>query len=240
LGVLRKVIVGSVAFLIAGQARAEEVGPTGVELGLRTGFSLPFGSLFAPTPRGGAASPLVPPKSLSDAVDGVVPIWASIGYRFTPHLYVGAEFQYGVGIVNGGGSQCTANGQTCNANTTLFGVDAHYHARPDKLLDPWGGIGVGYESLNFTASKSSNMSMLLPLAANVGATGFQLFNVQLGVDYKAMPTLGLGPFVMLGVGLFSNCTTVGSNAPATCALQSSLHEWLTIGLRAAFDVHFGH
>jgi hypothetical protein len=55
--------------------------------------------------------------------------------------------------------------------------------------------------------------------------------LQLGADYKAMPKLGIGPFVMFGLGQFTNC---GSN----CTIQdTALHGWLTFGIRGEYDIN---
>ena len=59
----------------------------GVEVGFRSGYSLPFGNLSAY-------------EGMGALFDGVVPIWVDAGYR-TPHLYVGAFFQYGLVLVSG-------------------------------------------------------------------------------------------------------------------------------------------
>jgi outer membrane protein W len=226
LAILRSVAAALVAFLVAGQARAADAGATGIELGLRTGYAFPFGSFFSITR--GAAAP-----SLADKVDGIVPIWLDAGYRFTPNLYVGADFQYGVGVVNSGPTNCRIEGVSCAANNIMVGVGAHYHARPDKKIDPWVGIGAGYETFSFTTS-------FLGQTGYLQGGGFQLFDLQLGADYKATPSLGLGPFAMVGLGQFSSCSASGTGVPATCAVQQpTLHEWLTLGVRAAFDVHFG-
>jgi hypothetical protein len=223
LDVLRSVIAGCVAVLAGGTARAEDA-PTGVELGLRTGYAVPFGSTIT-------TSAKFAPRPFNDIIDGAVPIWADVGVRFTPNLYAGAYFQYGIGVINGDATRCSVNGTICSVSDVVLGVDAHYHLRPAGPLDPWVGIGVAYETLNFTGFLAMGQSTI------TRASGLQYVNLQAGADYKAMTRLGLGPFAQFGLGQFSSCSMNGTARPSTCTIQQApVHEWLTIGLRAAFDV----
>jgi hypothetical protein len=228
LAVLRSVIAGCVAVLATATARAADE-PTGVELGLRTGYAVPFGSTISVTQR-------FAPRPFRDVIEGAVPIWAGVGYRFRPNLYAGAYFQYGAGVINGDATRCSLPAVICSVSDVVFGVEAHYHFRPDGPIDPWVGIGAAYETLNFLASEQRTGSSTI-----TRASGFQYLNLQIGADYKAMTRLGLGPFVQFGLGQFTSCTMNGTGSPLTCTVQQApIHEWLTFGLRAAFDVHFGH
>jgi hypothetical protein len=134
--------VVAVGALMAGTAYAADAPPQGLELGLRTGYALPLGNSVGAFP-GGTAS------SLSDLVTGVLPIWIDAGYRF-PHVYVGAYFQYGIAFINNDKTGC--GGLDCSSSDVQFGANVHYHLFPDRTLDPWGGVGVGYEFLNFKSS----------------------------------------------------------------------------------------
>jgi hypothetical protein len=223
-GLMRLFIAGSVVavsalMLTARTARADAT-PTGVELGLRTGYSLPFGDVAG----GGNAS-------LSDAINGVLPIWLDAGYRFNPNMYVGANFQYGIAFLNTSKPPCNASGVSCSGSDLMFGIDFHYHLMPDQTIDPWGGVGVGYEILNASFSQGGQ-------SAGVNYNGFQFFNLQVGADYKAMPNLGIGPFVMFSLGQYSNCGFSGALSMGSCSIQNTaLHEWLTFGIRGAYDIN---
>jgi hypothetical protein len=192
-----------------GKARAD--GPTGLELGIRTGYALPLGRTT------GLAN-----DEFSDTTSGVVPIWFDAGWRFNEHMVVGAYLQYGSGH-----SDTTADcgTGTCPATDILFGGQFHYHLFPERLVDPWFGIGAGYEILNFTTEGGGNQEFSFG--------GFDFFNVQAGADFKITRNLGIGPFVVFTSGQFSsfsssNCSEL--NAPA------ALHEWLTFGIRFAYDI----
>jgi hypothetical protein len=195
---------------------------------LRTGYSFPTGGI------GNTINSDYGPSSLSDTIGGLLPIWIDAGYRFSSTLYLGAFFQYGIGF-----AKCRTDlGERCSANEQMFGIDLHYHFMPGRTFDLWGGVGVGYEILSstFTASGADG-----GVTTSESVNGFDFINLQLGVDYKPAPSLGLGPFVLLlSVGQFSNCSYrsfLSGAGPLNCSITNqTLHEWFTIGVRGAYDV----
>jgi hypothetical protein len=199
-----------------GTARAEG---SAVQLGLRTGYALPLGNGAGDT-------------SLSDVVSGMIPIWIDAGYKLNPNMVIGANFQYGIAFVNSDKIQgCSGGGVSCSANDIMFGVQFHYHLMPDQTIDPWGGVGIGYEILNVSESAMGQ-------SASTSFNGFQFVNFQLGADYKVLPNLGVGPFVMLSLGQYSNCSISEPGiTTGNCTIQNqSMHEWLTFGVRGAYDI----
>jgi outer membrane protein W len=207
-----------------------------VEVGLRTGYAIPLGAAVGGGQNGSA--------NLDKAISGAVPIWIDAGYRLNPNLYIGAYFQYGIGFVasnaaffSSGGTTatCGQNGLSCSTNDLKFGIDAHYHLMPGNTIDPYGGIGIGYEILNFSFSDGGQNG-------SQSFNGFEFLNLQVGADYKVMPDLGVGPFVMLSFDQYSNCGYGGALATAaggsSCSIaQKAVHEWFTIGVRGAYDIH---
>jgi hypothetical protein len=205
--------------LATSAARAD--GPTGIELGVRTGYTLPFGKTT-----GGANTGLDPPSDeLNNTTTALVLIGLDAGYLFNEHMLLGAYFQYGFGgsiatqdCQGGGGSI------SCQATDILVGGQFHYHLFPDRLVDPWFGIGAGYEALNFTTEGGGTWYYSLE--------GFH-FNVQAGTDFKLLRNLGIGPLVVLNFGQFSRCSS------DTCWMPNAppaIHEWLTFGVRFIYDM----
>jgi hypothetical protein len=216
-------LVAAAIVMTAGSAPADEgsPAPAGVEVGLRTGYALPFGGISG-------ASSGVNAISLSNSVSGVLPLWLDAGYRFSPNVYIGAFFQYGIGFVNSGNSVCGQAGASCSANDIQFGANFHYHLSPTKKVDPWGGIGVGYEILNLGTTVQG-------MSASGNYQGFQFFNLQVGGNYNVLPNLGVGPFLMFSLGEYFQCSVQNP-----CSVHNAvLHEWLTIGIRGAFDIDLG-
>jgi hypothetical protein len=227
LATLGGIALGLAVSMTTGTARAEP-SPTGIELGLRLGYALPLGNTTG-APNGASA------PNLSDVISGVFPIWIDAGYRFNRNMLIGANLQYGIGFVNTDKvTGCKLGGVSCTASDVMFGVQFHYHLMPDAQFDPWGGVGVGYEILNVSESAGGQSDSL-------SVNGFQFLNLQLGADYKAMPNLGIGPFVMFSLGQFSNCSqTLNGVSDPNCSIQNTaLHEWFTLGIRGAYDINLG-
>jgi hypothetical protein len=137
------------------------------QLGVRIGFSTPFGDL-------------------ANSVAGAMPLWIDGGYHITPQIVIGVYARIAVGFTT---SSCMAS---CNGYFLGFGGEAHYHFAPIKGLDPWVGVGGGYETASMDGGSFS---------------GFEFGNVQAGLDYKP----GFGPF--LG-GSIDQYSVGGSNTTA--------------------------
>jgi hypothetical protein len=203
-------------------ARAE--GPSGFELGFRTGYAVPFGQ-----------STGVAGDDLDKVASGAVPIWFDLGYRLPAQIYIGAFFQYGIGFLAdkvSSAAGCGQNGLTCSLNDVQAGADLHYHIQPDGPFDPWVGVGIGYEWLNFSASAGGR-------SAGGQAKGLQFVNFQVGGDYKVTPEFGVGPFVMIGLGEYDSTSATLANGTTTSndITNQALHEWLTFGLRGVYDAN---
>jgi len=77
----------------------------GAELGLRTGYAIPFGKIRGDDP-----------EDMSDHIGGAVPFWFDLGYRPSPRLMLGGYFQYALGIPGSGVSQgCEQAGADCSS-----------------------------------------------------------------------------------------------------------------------------
>jgi opacity protein-like surface antigen len=209
-------------------ASLDEV-PAGIELGARLGYGVALGNVS------GAAG-----DSLGDYVNGVVPIWIEAGYRLPhPNLTIGAYFQYGAGMVNSSsanglsgfiqGGNCTSSGVSCSANLVMYGLQAHYHFMPGARFDPWIGGGFGMESLNASISAGSS---------SVGASlsAFDFLIVQAGGDFQPSRSFGVGPAAWLGLGQFGNLSVTHNGTTSSGGINNtSIHEWLSLGLRGVFD-----
>jgi hypothetical protein len=211
---------------VAGSAAAAGSAPTGIELGARTGYVLPMGQAD------GASG-----DDLSNIFSGQIPIWIDAGYRASPHLYAGAFFQYGVAFLadkTSNAAMCNQGGVSCSGNDILLGANLHYHVMPQEGFDPWIGVGVGYEWLNINASLGS-------ASAAVQTKGWQFVDFQLGGDIKVSPDFGIGPFVMLSLGQFDSVSSSNSSGhdASSDITNQALHEWLTIGVRGAYDINVG-
>ena len=154
--------------------------PKKYQLGLRVGFSDPFGNI-------------------ASGFNGSLPIWLDFGYRVSPQIVIGVYAQYGVLFVQSGDQGYDLH----------FGGEVHYHFAPIKGLDPWVGAGVGYELAGD------------PTAGGGSLGGFEFFSAQAGLDYEP----GFGPFVAFSL---DDLSSSGG--------QSSMNQWLTLGVRGVYDL----
>src|SRR4051794_13939938 len=117
-------------------ARArEEPRSSGPRLALRTGFAVPIGQTFAAS------------GAIDDTVTGYVPVRLDLGYRIAHHFYVGVAAQLADVVPSG----CTS-GMSCSGSDLRFGVMVAYHLLPRSIVDPWLGIGMGFEQLTVSRS----------------------------------------------------------------------------------------
>lgn len=173
-------------------------------LGLRLGYGLPMGSISKDV-------------KFSDFFSSMIPIWLDVGYMVTPNVMLGVYGQYGlVSIKN------CPSGASCSAHDIRVGVQGQYHVLPSEKIDPWFGLGIGYESLAGSVAGVSGSD-----------TGFEFANLQAGLDFKLSPAFGFGPFASFSLGQFSNETTAGQSASIP---EKALHEWFTLGVRGAFNL----
>lgn len=185
----------------------------GLQLALRTGFARPFGKIADDST-----------ASISDAFTGFLPIWLEGGYRFNPNLFVGAFFQYALGLAK----NCDP-GFSCSGSDLRFGVEAHFHLLPSQKVDPWAGVGVGYEWLNIRESRGS-------LNIDGGARGFEFVSLQAGADMALTDKFSVGPFVALTLAQYGIVSASGGGPPISQNIQrTSLHELLLFGVRGAFN-----
>lgn len=186
-------------------------GPSGFEIGFRVGYAIPLGDASGGTPS----------TPLSDLVSGMVPLQLDVGYRINGRWMAGAYAQYGFAFAKDracGGDPSVS----CSAHDIRVGAEGQYHLMPVSVIDPWVGLGIGYEWLTVTASAGG-------ISASATTRGMEFFNVSAGADYKLDPKLGVGPFIGLSVGQYSS--SGGFDIP-----DKSLHMWLSFGMRGVFDI----
>ena len=167
---------------------------------------------------GFAMGDLAKDAKLSDLTVAQIPIWLDVGYMVTRQLMLGIYAQYALAS---GGHQFTGSGSDIR-----FGVQAQYHPIEAILLDPWVGLGFGYEILKTNAKIGSG---------SVTLKGFEFANLQAGLDFRLGRFLGLGPFVSFSLGQYSSMSVSGSypGGQSGGIGEKALHEWLMVGLHAS-------
>jgi hypothetical protein len=164
----------------------------------------------------------VPAGSALGNIDFMVPVWIEVGYAFHGRLYLGADIIFGwvkpTTDAFIGGTNCG-----CSVHDLQIGVEALYHPWPTHKLDPWVGIGVGFERLTVAS-------------ADLGAadsSGFQFMNFQLGLDIHLVKGIAVGPFFSTSLGSFNSAEAHdGFGEPQMgVTADSSIHAWFLLGIR---------
>jgi hypothetical protein len=190
-------------------ASAREPSPSGPRVALRSGVAVPFGSAFNAS------------GALSDTITGYVPVRLDVGYRIARHFYVGVDAQLAVLLPN----NCPP-GASCTGTNVRFGGMLAVHVLPGSVIDPWVGLGMGYERLNVSRTVDGT-------TGEISASGVELLNFDLGMDLRPTRELRIGPVIS---STFTRYTRVAVNGDSTTDFDPSLHAWVLLGFRGAFDL----
>ncbi len=180
---------------------------SGLRLGLGTGLALPRGSAFLGS------------GELAENMTGIVPLRIDVGYRFG-HVYVGGVARLGAVLPK----DCPAD-ERCSGSDVRLGIMAAWHFLPLASIDPWVGVGAGYEILSLQRESRRR-------SVDFTARGFELVDFQGGVDVRPLPGLRVGPIVTGSVGQFDS---VSINGVSTRDFKPGFHSWFTFGARASYD-----
>jgi outer membrane protein len=194
---------------------AESVSSTGVTVGLRVGVALPGGK-----GRSAGSDPVTGMSwtgSESDAVGVLLPVATlDLGYRFSPHLYLGAYFSGAYGT----GSNCEeggTSGASCYETQFRFGVDGEYKFRPASVTQPWVGLGIGWEIMNEMSTDDTGAEV------SGSSSGVEFANLELGVDFRVADRAQIGPYGMVAFATYDN---------------GAVHEFFTLGARVRYDTNW--
>ncbi len=206
---------------------AEPVPPppnSGILLGVRAGYALPFGDVArdeASLPPAGAR--------LRDLVPGKVPLWLEVGYRFSRHFHGELFMELAPSSV---ASQSCAQGP-CSALGISFGVAVQVHALPTKLVDPWLGVGFGVELLDATVYDPSPPQNQPPGRYELTWRGLEVPRVEGGLDLALSSRLTVGPYVTASFARFTSFTwkPVGGTETTAAIEDHAMHGWIQAGLK---------
>ncbi len=221
-------VAGVVDIGDAPDAMADEP-PIAVELGVRLSFGYPLGNVDAPVTIGGGSVK----DPLDQTAGGIVPVWFDLGLRFASRWYAGLSVSIAPGWIAGALDNVCSNssGISCSVLDLRAGIDVRYHLRPGQLWDPWFGGGLGYEWLGVSLSQGSARDSTLQ------ASGWELANLQAGLDGRVNPVFSGGPFVALTAAEYSSKSLSGTvSGSSSQSLDRALHGWFVIGLRGAWQI----
>jgi outer membrane protein len=183
--------------------------PSGLRVALRTGVARPLGQAFTAS------------GAMTDTITGYVPVRLDVGYRFARHFYVGVAAQIATIIPSG-----CPSGSSCSGSDARVGIMAAYHLRPTRTVDPWAGVGIGYEALSVSRTVGGS-------SVDISARGFEILDLELGVDLRLTRSLRVGPVLSSSIGSY---TRLAVNGTRTADFDTSTHAWVMLGFRGAFDL----
>ncbi|MGZ6134785.1 MAG: PEGA domain-containing protein [Myxococcaceae bacterium] len=181
------------------------------EAAVRAGIGVPLGSAY----QNGAGSD----QSLSEIDSYTIPIQLDLGVRLGGSWFLGGYFSYGFAGSNTT-TFCSTSGD-CSPSTLRVGGEVHWHPLGSASIDPWIGIGSGYEKVS--VSSGSGTSSL---------SGWEFGNLQLGLDFALGSLFRIGPWVSFSIGQYGTASGPVSGVGVTVDLQNkTIHEWLMGGVR---------
>ncbi|MCP3100228.1 hypothetical protein LZ198_15265 [Myxococcus sp. K15C18031901] len=183
--------------------------PPGFAVGARLAYGLPFGDSAAERP-------------LPLEVDGAIASQVDVSYFFTPHAAVDLQGQYGIARY-----PLICGDETCRGSVLRLGVGLSYHFPSNSFWNHWLGAGVGVERFATTED-----SPLIGKSTQVN-WGLEFLNLQMGIDFKVLDALRIGPYVAGTLGTYlQHSTHLDGQEPSSTSIdQKAVHFWLQPGVR---------
>jgi hypothetical protein len=169
-----------------------------------------------------------------------------LGWRVLPQLYVGAYGQVAPNMTRNTAGACPG-GTDCSGLDWRVGLEADLHFWPSSRLDPYVGVGGGYEILHRTVSGP----LAVPLGtqtktgmvdASITDRGWEMVNVTAGLDVRMARSIGLGPFVTGTLARFdihngTESTVLDGGTVSSGSVRGvvhTMHELVIVGVRGTF------
>jgi len=193
-------------------APAAEAAPSPVhfEGSLRVGFGLPLGDLSQNS------------GSLSNFSSFTIPVQVDLGIRISGVIFLGGYFSYG--FAGSTDAATCGTGFNCTPSTLRFGGEVHWHPLGNAPIDPWIGLGSGYEKLTVSVTGDAT--------GTFDVSGWEFANLQLGLDFALGSVVKIGPWVSFSVGQYSSgSVSGGGNFSGGDIPNKTVHEWLMGGVR---------
>jgi hypothetical protein len=202
------------------ERRAAPKARTGFQVAVRTGVTVPIGSLRKNV-------------KLSDNLGVQIPFHADVGAKIIPQLFLGGYVGVSIGAVGDTLSRaCDQAYVSCSSVGLRFGLQAQYHLIPDGKVNPWIGYGIGYEIAGVSGTNGGNK-----VSAALG--GVEFAHIMAGADFRISRIVGIGPFADFALGQYSIASAEETRFGQTLKRDGdirdkALHAWLTLGVKVTF------
>jgi hypothetical protein len=211
---------------------------TGFTAGLRLGVGVPLGKAGQPDVPDIAGVQTSGARDLSDLTPWRTPVWVDIGYTLSGALTVGAYGQVGFGA---SGDACI---QDCDWSDIRVGAQAELRLLPGAAVDPWLGVGLGYEWLSYRQLLSAQVpngqgDLVDTTVRATESFGGPELMLQGGIDFQVEDALRIGPYASATLAQYLTDSFSCQPAEDLCPSGSSIdgaafHSWIGFGLRGAY------
>lgn len=214
---------------------------SGFELGIGTGFAMPFGdadsgaSLFDSGGQSPNTGLSIRDGKMSGIVAYRVPLILDLGYRLDRTWWLGLRPEVGTG---GFGTECPTQAN-CNWTDARVGVVAKHHFDPMSVTDPWLGLNLGWEWMRSTASvvlppEVTGLSSSQSVSAKQTISG-PILELLGGLNFDLGRHIHAGPFLSAAVGRYFrssfDCPSAALGCPAPSWIEDgAFHAWLSVGI----------
>ena len=186
---------------------------------VKAAYALPVGNIWSGT------SQFNPQLAMSSAWSGAMPIELAARYRFTPNVSLGVYFQWGPAFVT---SNAFDNISGNWGSTMRTGLELVYGFTPDSAMNPWVGLGTGWEWANYSGT-----------GAAVTLNGWEYLNLQLGLDFNAAKAFAIGPYVGFFMGTYANIVATGASdgwGGSVPSYARAFHGWFQVGVKGTLNL----
>ena len=185
--------------------------------------------------------------SVNDGSHGAMPLILDLGWRFLPELYAGLYGQYAPVFTRTNDVECFA-GFTCTTQDWRFGIEGDFHPIPRSRLDPYVGLGFGYEILHTKVSGPQVVPTpagFVPGTVDVSAIdrGWEFGTLIVGFDGRIDPALGIGLFASASLNKYNihtgTETILVDGTPVSSSplpdVNHGFHEIYMVGVRGTIN-----
>ena len=150
---------------------------------------------------------------------GVEHVQDVAGVGFTVELGAGFRFSLASMPEFSAGSLYSDVQPNTGSHSWAAGVEAAWHFRPYRSLDPWIGFGAGYRAFLVNP----------PAGSSLARHAVDVARFAVGIDYRFNAAIAVGPVIGVDLALF-----LGDGGDAT-ASSTGLSTFVTAGIAARFD-----
>lgn len=219
---MKKILLSALALIAfaAAPARADE--QSGLALGLRAAYAVPFGGAGDGT-------------DLRELTTGAAPAQLDLSWRFDERWAAGAYFAWGPTFV-ASDARASLRAQGARDVSGHFeqrlGLQAIYTLRSSPRFSPWVGVSAGVEWTRYADATLADGREL-----EVGVRGLEA-GLQLGGDVSLGRSFTIGPFAAFNVGQYRTRLgwTEGGEEETSSVHDRAVHGWLQLGVKGTFKL----